>query len=257
MTKGLYYKRKGISFTTCMTIYFTLIVFHDIFHQGTENPLSQTTIFFIGLYMFIGLASRDYRPIGMLVERVWSLNCAEGVDPNSKLQTIRAYLSINVSQWNKYWRLWQEIVEDKEGLWTWKQKLKEQILRIPKGSLSLVQFVWIVGYITYNVLEGNGYLPFLPPEFADDFRFLIDILGLGFFSYTSGIVIGLNKFMNKIFESIKPSSEREVTESLRLLEQHIIYGARHYGFLRDMIDIKCDLPPEYFEDNGKEIEVKP
>jgi hypothetical protein len=205
--------------------------------------------------MLIGLASRNWRPIGMLVERVWSLNCANGVSDDAKLQTIRAYIAINVAQWDKYWRMYQQIVDGKKGMWTWKYKVKDQLLRIPQGSLNFTQFAWIMAYIAYNVLEANGYLPFLPPEFISDFDFLIDVFGLGFFSYTSGIVIGMGKFMEKIFQSIRPTSERDVKESLRLLEQHIIFGARHYGFLRDMVDVKCELPAEFYGATNNEIEL--
>lgn len=205
--------------------------------------------------MIIGLASVDWKPISMLVERIWSLNCTNGVTDDSKLQTIRAYIAINVIQWDKYWRLYQEICENKSGLWTTKQKVKEQVLRIPRGTLSLEQFVWIMCYVTYNVLQNAGFIPFLPDEFTA-INFLIDIAGLGFFSYTSGVVIGMGKFMTKIFESIRPTSERDVKDSLRLLEQHIIFGARHYGFLRDMMDIKCDLPPDYFHQDPDNIELK-
>jgi len=257
MAKGIYYRRRGVSFLTVLTVYFTLIVFRGTIQgSGTNDSLNYDTIIYIGIYMLIGLASQDYNPIGMLVERVWSLNCEEKANANSKLQTIRAYIAINVAEWDKYWRMYQEIVEGKKGLWTWKQKLKNQILRIPRGSLNLTQIIWILGYIIYNVLKNNGYLPFIPIEFAEDFDFIIDIVGLLFFSYTSGIVVGMSKFMSKMFDSIKPTSERNVEESLSLLQQHIIWGARHYGFLRDMIDIKCDLPADQCLIPPENIEIK-
>lgn len=241
MTKGIYIKRKGMGFTSTMAIYFTLIVFHSFFHpESADQPLAPNTMIMVGIYMAIGLASVDYKPISMMIERVWNMNCQDGVNDDSKLQTIRAYIAMNVNQWNKYNILYARIVDgDKDAVWSTGLKAREILLRIPKGELNLKQFLWIAGYISYNVLRSNGYLPFLPSEYSD-IDFLIDFMGLGFFSLTSGTVIGLGSYMEKIFESIKPDKLIVVKESLRLLEQNIIFGARHFGFLRSVVEMKCE-----------------
>lgn len=241
MTKGIYNKRKGIGFMSTMAIYFTLIVFHEFFYpEANGQPLAQNTVIMVGVYMAIGLASVDYKPIGMMIERVWNMTCQDGVNDDSKFQIIKAYIAMNVNQWNKYNVLYARIVEgDKDAMWTTKLRAKELVMRIPNGQLNLKQFMWITGYISYNVLRSNGYLPFLPAEYSD-IDFLIDFIGLGFFSFTSGTVIGLGSYMEKVFKSIKPDDLIVVAESLRLLEQNIIFGARHFGFLRDVIEIKCE-----------------
>ncbi|KKN34025.1 hypothetical protein LCGC14_0797860 [marine sediment metagenome] len=245
MAKGIYYKRRGIGFTTTMGIYFTLIIFHKMFYpEASESPLGLNTSIMIGIYMLIGLASIDYKPISLMIERVWNMNCEIGVTNDSKLQTIKAYIAMNVTQWNKYNRLYAQIVAgDKNAIWTAGDRFRELLLRIPKGRLNIKQFIWIAGYLTYNVIKANGYLPFLPVEYSD-IDFLVDFIGIGFFAFTSGTVIGLGSFMGKIFESIKPSNIIIVEESLRLVEQNIIFGARHFGFLRDVVEMKCEEPQE-------------
>lgn len=251
MTKGIYTKRKGIGFMNTMAIYFTLIVFHRFFHPETVGqPLDLNTVAMVGVYMAIGLASVDYKPISMMIERVWNMNCQDGVNNDSKFQTIKAYIAMNVNQWNKYNMLYARIVDgNKDAMWTTKLKAKELVMRIPNGQLSLKQFIWIVGYVSYNVLRSNGYLPFLPSDYSD-IDFLIDFIGIGFFSFTSGTVIGLGSYMEKIFESLKPDDLIVVTESLRLLEQNIIFGARHFGFLRDVIEMKCE---DYIQETAPSI----
>ncbi len=245
MAKGIYYKRKGIGFTSTMGIYFTMVIFHKfIYPEASKSPLGINTAIMIGIYMLIGLSSIDYKPISMMIERVWDMNCKDGVPDNSKLQTIKAYIAMNVHQWNKYNKLYAQIVDgDKDAIWSTGDKFKELLLRIPKGRLKLKQFIWIAGYLSYNVIKANGYLPFLPVEYTD-IDYLIDFFGLGLFAFTSGKVIGLGSFMGKIFESIKPDSLIKVDESLRLLEQNIIFGARHFGFLRDVVEMKCEEPQE-------------
>ena len=198
------------------------------------------TVIMVGIYMIIGLASKDYKPLGMMIERVWNMNCQNGVSDESKLQTIKAYIALNVVQWDKYWKLWQQIIDEKEGVfWGTKDKVKALAMRIPNGQLDMKQFLWILFYVTWNVIRNNNYIPFIPSN-MEDIDFIIDFAGLGFFTFTSGIVIGLGNFMEKIFESIKPSKVQNVVESLRLLEQNIIFGARHFGFLRDVVEMKCE-----------------
>ncbi len=240
MTKGVYYRRRGISFTSIVIIYITLIVLHPFFYpKDIRPPLASNTVVMVGLYIFIGLASIDYRPISMMIERVWNMNCQNGVGNDSKLQTIKAYIAMNVNQWNKYNILYKNIVEgDKEAIWGTGNKIKELLLRIPTGQLNIKQFLWITSYVAYNVIKNNRYIPFLPIEISG-IDFLIDFIGIGFFSFTSGTVIGLGSFMAKIFESIKPDKLIVVAESLRLLEQNIIFGARHFGFLRDVVEVEC------------------
>ncbi len=240
MTKGIYTKRKGIGFASTFIIYITLVVFYGVFHPASpEPPLALNTIIMLGVYMLIGLASVDYKPISMMIERIWNMKCQNGVSDDSKFQTIKAYIAMNVNQWNKYNILYANIVEGNDKVvWSTGDSIKEHLLRIPKGQLNIKQFVWIVIYVAYNVLKSNGYLPFLSPEYSD-IDFLIDFIGVGFFSFTSGTIIGLGSFMEKLFESIKPDDLIKVSESLRLLEQNIIFGARHFGFLRDIVEVEC------------------
>ncbi|MCP4762588.1 MAG: hypothetical protein GY870_12480 [archaeon] len=239
--KGIYFKKKGISFTTSLTIYISLFLMYDLFNPiPIAAQIGTKTIAMVGIYMIIGLASRDYDAIGVFVERIWSLNCTNGVKENIKMANIKSYIAIYIAQWNRYWRMWQDINNGVEDTWTWKDEVSDQLKRIPKGSLSLTQITWIIGYVIYNLVRISGYLDLTPLGVLFDFHIIFDIVSLSFFSYTSGIVLGMDKFMSNIFESVKPVGETEIIERLSILKEHIIGGARRFGFLRDMIEFECE-----------------
>ena len=156
------------------------------------------------------------------------------------MANIKSYIAIHVTQWNRYYQMWQDIINGKEDSWTWKDEISDQLKRIPNGSLNLTQICWIIVYIVYNLIRVNGYFEFLPLSFIFNFDFIFDIISLSFFSYTSGIVLGMNKFMNNIFISVKPIGEKEIVERLSILKEHIIGGAGRFGFLRDIIEYECE-----------------
>ncbi len=66
----------------------------------------------------------------------------------------------------------------------------------------------------------------------------IDLFGLSYFIYTGSKVIGIGDFMGDIFKAIKPVKSKSVKQSLQLLESQIIFGARHYGFLKNKLKEK-------------------
>jgi len=240
MKNSPYLKRKGIKFISAMILFISIFVLHNILYGGSSVGLVdlKTTVF-IFIYILIGLALRDYKGMSMMIERIWSLNCmTETQDAEARLSLIKSYIELNVKQWNKYCRIYNAIVNGDIKQWNTWQKIKEIIIRIPTGELSLKQFLWILGYLAFNIFQDQGYFP----PITESYELLIDFGGLGFFMFTSGTVIGMQVFMQDIFRSIAPSTLRKAEESLILLETHIIYGARYFGFLRNMVDIKCELP---------------
>ena len=144
--KGIYFKKKGISFTTTVTIYISLFILHDLFNPvPIVSMIGFKTILMVGIYMVIGLASRDYDAIGVFVERIWSMNCNDKVTDNVKMANIKSYIAIHVTQWHRYWQMWQDVMDGKENTWTWKDEMSDQLKRIPNGSLNLTQIIWIIG----------------------------------------------------------------------------------------------------------------
>ena len=157
-----------------------------------------------------------------------------GYPPAEQLQLIRSFIEINVNKWVQYWHLYQEIVEGKKTT----GKLKRTLMRIPRGSLSLGQFIWISFYMVYNVFRHSvDILSFITPEIT----LIIDFIGLGFFIIISSNVIGTEDFLKIIFESIKPEEKKSVEQTLRLLESNIIYGAREYGFRTKGLQASLDM----------------
>lgn len=178
-----------------------------------------------GIYILIALATDTHKGVLRIVERLWSIN-GNGESDEEKFLLIKSFLEINVTRWDKYWRLYEDIVNGRK-LSSTKMYLK----RIPKGSIDFKQFIWILAYILYCV--------FIPDPFmSDSLNFLIDFLSLGFFLFTGSKVIGLGAFMGNIFEAIKIGNEKRIKQSLQLIESQIVYGARHFGYLKSKIKLK-------------------
>lgn len=181
------------------------------------------------VYIIIALATNNYNGIVGLIERIWNIN-GNGDTEQEKFALIKSFLSINVSRWDKYNNLYKQIVEGKKG----SSALKRYLMRIPKGTISLKQFIWILAYIIYAVFSPDMIMITNP-----EVEFLINLIGLAFFLFTGSSVIGLGDFMEDIFESIKGKGDKNtVKQSLQLLESQIIYGSRTYGFLKNKIKLK-------------------
>lgn len=180
------------------------------------------------VYIIIALATDNYRGVIDLVEGVWNIN-ENGDTPDEKFALIKSFLAINVSRWDKYNNLYDQIVEGNKGVGA----LKRYLMRIPKGVISLKQFIWIIAYIVYGV-----YTPDVIMNVGPAIDFLIDLGGLSFFLFTGSTVIGLREFMVDIFQSVKKVKGKSVKQSLQLLESQIIYGSRQYGFLKNKINLK-------------------
>jgi hypothetical protein len=229
--------KAGIGFVGVMTILFTFLFFHSFIygHPVTEH-LETSAIIMIFVYFIVGLAVQRQKGIHDMVDRIMYIR-NNGYPAAEQLQLIRSFIEINVNKWVQYWHLYQEIVQGKEI----KGKIKRLLMRIPRGSLSLGQFVWIMIYILYNVFKPQiTLLAFITP----DMTFVIDIMGLGFFIITSSNVIGTEEFLKIIFESIRPDEEKSVEQTLRLIESNIIYGAREYGFRTKDLHHSSDMIDE-------------
>jgi len=219
-------KKRGISFLGAMTILIAVTIIHPLIEGGVVTQhMSPITVMMMILYFMIGLATDRYDGVSDMVERVWQIS-NNGDTDNEKFKLIKSFIEINVYKWDAYWSLYQEIVEGKEKT----GRAKRAILKIPKGSISMAQFSWIMAYIVYNIVKGKFF-----PMFDQDIAFIIDFIGLGYFVITSSSVIGMKEFMTNVFKSLR--GEDNVKQALNLLESHIIFGARQYGFLKGKIDL--------------------
>lgn len=214
--------KKGVSFIGALTLMLTLILFHTFFMEHIS--IRQLGMTFI--YIMIALATDNYKGLIDLIERVWNIN-NNGDTDIEKLALIKSFLAINVTRWDKYNNLYDHIVNEKES----RGALKSYLLRIPRGTISLKQFIWILAYIVYSVFSPEGLFEINPA-----IEFLVNLGGLAFFLYTGSSVVGLRDFMVDIFESIKKGVP--VKQALQLLESQIIYGSGTYGFFKNKIKIK-------------------
>lgn len=214
-------ERKGVSFIGAMTLMITLIGFQDFYMCNVS--MRQLTMTF--LYIMIALATDSHKGVLRLVERLWSIS-RNGDSQDEKYYLIKSFLEINVTKWDKYWKLYDKIVNGEKH-----SAFKMYVAKIPNGSISLKQFLWILSYILYCV--------FVPDPFmSEQLNFLIDFASLGFFLFTGSKVLGLGDFMSNIFEAVKiGGNEKKIRQSLQLIESQIIYGSRHFGYLKSRIKL--------------------
>lgn len=214
----------GISFLGTMTLFMTMMVFHElIYGHSVFEHMDMSTVAMVFIYMVVGLSIDKHTGVSDLVDRIMYIQ-GNGDSDDAKLQLIKSFVELNVNKWVTYWHLYEEIVQGKKR----SGRIGRLFSRIWRGSLSFVQFLWITGYIIFNVFK--GHLPILS-TMSLDIVFMIDFIGLGFFILTSGDVLGTREFMTIVFESIKPGSDKTVKSTLKLLEANIIYGARQHGFM--------------------------
>ena len=181
------------------------------------------------VYILIALATESDKGIAKLVQRIWHIS-NNGDTPDEKFRLIKSFLKLNVNKWDKYWQMYQEIVDDCKK----KSVIGRYLKKIPTGTLSLRQFLWILTYIVYGVFSTDILQALV---IAEGVNFLVDLAGLSFFLYTGGRVIGVGDFMTNIFEAVKSGKEKMVKQALQLIESEIIFGAGHYGFLKNKIKL--------------------
>ena len=142
--------RKGVTFISSIALFTTLIVFHNILDFIDLRCLLMSIA-----YVFIALALDTHKGIINFIERIWNIN-QNGEADIEKFVLIKSFIALNVNKWDRYWQLYQEIVNGKKV-----STFKRYLLKIPKGTISLKQFIWILGYITFNVLRHNEIIPFI------------------------------------------------------------------------------------------------
>ncbi|MCP4651578.1 MAG: hypothetical protein GY853_16060 [PVC group bacterium] len=223
MNLKLLYNKKGIGFFGVVMLIITVFIFHDL--SGAVINLSPKAILMTIIYFIIALASDDYAGIENMINRVWATSKSNR-QAELKLQLIRSFISVNVVKWHKYFVMYQDICKDIKPEKYF--RVIDILMKIPKGIVSFKQFLWIMAYVSYNLFKSSIFV-----FVTNDADFLIDLVGIGFFMYTSSSVIGMDNFMSNIFDAIKPSelSIENVEFSLGLLEDQIIFGAHTYGFL--------------------------
>ena len=234
------FNKKGIGFSGVIALIVVAFIIQDV--TKAEIHLDYQAILITIIYFIIALPSEDYSGVEDVINTIWKYN-KEAKDPDMKLQLIKSFLQIKVVQWHKYFMMFEEIVNDKKI--TFKVKLKDMFSRIFNGSVSFKQFCWIMAYVIYNLFKDSFFM-----FVSNDVDFIIGLLGIGFFMFTSGTVIYMDAFMADVFKVIKPTSKGDVMFTLSLLESNIIWGARQYGFLTD---IKKELEEKGITINEKKL----
>lgn len=222
--KGIMFNKKGIGFSGVIALIVVSFIIQDVTKAAIHLDLQAILITII--YFMIALPSENYSGVEDVINTVWKYN-KEARDADLKLQLIKSFLQISVVRWHRYFMMYEEIVNGKKI--TFGMKVQDMFLRIVNGHVSFKQFVWIMAYVIYNLFK-DSFFGFV----SNDVDFIIGLLGIGFFMFTSGDILDMDQFMTNVFEVIKPTSKEDVKFSLSLLESNIIFGARQYGFLTDI-----------------------
>lgn len=235
-------KKKGLSFTSAMLLFITVFVLHYIDLTfigitGTKEGIlvNIKTVIMIFIYIMSGLALRDYKGLEEMIEGVWDINKIDEPNQEHKLRLVKSYIEMKIHQWYNYWILFDIIVnENEKAVWNRKARIKDTLMRVPRGELNIKQFMWIVVYLIFNILQAQGYFP----PFTLQYELPIDFTCLGLFMFTSGKVIGLNSYMKDMFKTIAPSDVNKAYDSLRLLEAQIKFGTLFGGLLKHVHEEK-------------------
>lgn len=224
MKRGIGFSKKGIGFSGVIALIVVAFIIQDV--TQAEIHLDYQAILITIIYFIIALPSEDYSGVEDVFNTIWKYN-KDTEEANMKLQLIKSFLQIKVVQWHKYFIMYEQIVNETKI--TFKMKIKDMFSRIINGKVSFKQFCWIMAYVIYNLFK-DSFFGFI----SNDVDFIVGLLGIGFFMFTSGEVLHMDEFMSDVFTVIKPTSKQDVEFTLSLLESNIIFGARQYGFLTEI-----------------------
>lgn len=224
-----------IPFSGALVFIASLIAY--VFYYGNFLGGQFTAIKIVGLcslYIVLALATDNMQGIGGILNLVWSIHQTNGLTDAEKMDMIKAQLESAVGQWMKYWKMFQELVNGKEPLEKRWDLFVEQLKKIPKGEINLLQGIWIYGYLVYTLVFASKLLPISAPiDFIVSMGFLLVIL------FTSGKIRGITDFMGELFKQLAYTDENQIGSKLKLIEQLIMRGAKLYYFLDVQIKEKA------------------
>lgn len=177
-------------------------------------------------YLALALLSPDFRGISEMFYETWTILKFD-IPAKEKMDMIKTFLEATCAEWEKYWCLYQEIVNG--GCIKPKQKYKliyYYIKRMSKGEINLTQITWIYFYVCYSLLLSANYffIP-VPVDIIVSIGVLILIL------LSSGGIIGLTKFITEIFKLLDYEDEESIEKILRGLEVYIKRGAKKFYYI--------------------------
>ena len=211
------------------TLVFIVSLIAYVFYYSDKLGDEFTNVKLVGLiamYLILALASDDKSGIGDMLLQVWDIHQTGGLEDDNKMKLIKSYLESAVTEWTKYWRMFQELVNGGDPLKTRGKKFLGAMKEIKEGEVNVLQAIWIYAYLIYTVVFSSGILPISEPV-----DLIISSGTLLIILFTAGKIKGFNDFMAELFKQLKFEDATEIKGKLEVLQQFIIKGAQRYYFL--------------------------
>lgn len=235
-------KDKAIPFSGAMSLIISIFLFVYYFYDIFPSEFFVVRVFGLTtVYILLALISKEKREaLGRTIEQVWNINATDIITPSERKLIILNFLEIAVSHWAKFWRMFQEIINEKTDIRTKIRKLKELGKEFLKGEINIAQAIWIFAYLTYSVLISANFFQIPAPiDFLVNIAFFIVML------FVSGSIKGIGAFMFDIFTTLRPVDEKFIKSQLTTLANVIMKGSKTYYFF----DLKeGELPKENSSD---------
>lgn len=220
-------KDKEIPFSGAVTLIVSIFTFVFFYYDTFPSEFFVVRVFGLTtIYILLALVTKEMKELlRTTIEQVWDINKTSGLTPSERKLIIINFLGIAVSHWTKFWRMFQEIVNEKTDLKTTLNKLKNLLDKFLKGGINIGQALWIFLYLSYSVLISANFFQLPAPiDFLVNIAFFLAML------FQSGSIKGIGEFMFDIFTTLRPVDEKYVKSQLTTLENVIGTGSKSYYF---------------------------
>jgi len=220
-------KDKTIPFSGALTLITSIFVFVYYYYDIFPSEFFVVRVFGLTtIYIFLALVSKEMREeLKRIIEHIWGINRTDKLTPSERKLIILNFLEIAVSRWAKFWRMFQEIVNEKSDIRTKFRKLKDLGREFVKGEINISQAIWIFIYLAYSVLISANFFQ-LPPVID----FLINVGLFLVMLFISGKIKSIGEFMFDVFTALRPVDEKYIQSELITLESVIKTGSKTYYF---------------------------
>ena len=186
-----------ITFGGVLTILITLAIM--VFSAGITNDIVNwsKTFFYITLYFILALLSGSFPMISEIMTNILSIKNENDLANTEKILVIKDQLEI----YNDYFgKIFTEVrTGDKHNtIFQAKEYIKTTSYRVMKGSITPLQTLWIMGYISYQILLQSNFLNIALP-----YNIIITVGFLIILQLTSGSIQGLGKLIGDLYITVR------------------------------------------------------
>lgn len=194
-------------FIICLTA-STLMILHYT-QQPTLWMLLWRWLFMLPLMFITALLSNNYDKYNEKFTYAY-LIITSGLSVDDKIKALKSHLNTISSNWNKYHRQFQIIVEGNQDLGKKMALLSDLITQILTGKITLPQIIYITIHSFYSIIISSNMLQIDGP-----YDIMINMIFITILRYAGADMRGLADLMNDFFILLKPGkSTLEVEQDL-------------------------------------------